>query len=147
MKLGTVLACVLSFACGGAALMSLQSSNAGTVMIGKGTPPGALQACLDIVNRMQDLGTDPTGATILAGLADLDTEVASVLQFEDTGIPADVCTLSGRCAEVAAAKCVQGGFQLDRSYIKRGVCWADCSDLSLPDVDRNVIYWGGWVCP
>ncbi len=147
MRLGTVLACVLSFACGGAALMSLQSSNASTVMIGKGTPPGALQACLDIVNRMQDLGTDPSGAELLAGLADLDTEVASVLQFEDTGVPADVCVVSGQCAAVSSQRCTQGGFQLNRSYIKRGVCWADCSDLSLGDSDRTVVYWGGWVCP
>ncbi len=147
MKLGTILVCILCFACGGAAVMMMSETNASTVFIGKTTPPGQLEVCLAVVAAMQDLGTNPDNPTLLAGLDDLDSETASVLQFEETTVPANICTLGGQCANIGAITCARRGLGLNRSLIRHGACLAECSDLSLPVEEQITDYWVGFPCP
>ncbi len=147
MKLGTILACVLCFACGGAAVMTITSVSASNAWIGKNIPPDALKACQAIVNMAVDLGTDPTNQDLNGGLAQLDLGTASVLKFDVSSVPADLCLAGGKCGTVGAVTCAKKNLGLDESKIKGGICLVKCTDMTLPEAGREPQYWFGLACP
>ncbi len=128
-------------------LLVITMTPASTVFIGKQVQPGTYGPCVQIVNASQNLGTDPDNATLLAGLDDLDTGVASVLKFESTAVPANICTLGGQCANIGAITCARRGLGMNRSLIRKGICLAECVDLEEGDTQDNPEYWVAFICP
>jgi hypothetical protein len=151
----TVLACAFSFTLGVAIMMG--TTGASPVFIGGEVPPGAYEYCLNLVNNVEDLGTDPSNASLGTGLDNLDTGTSSVLKFEQTNVPGDICTAGGQCASVGQITCAKdvppldlAGYDLKNFNNGAGVpvpfCFTECTDdLADPNLDPR--YWVGYQCP
>lgn len=141
---------VFAVACVGAALVTVGASN-----IQVATNSQVLdhyERAKAICDGTTDVGTDPTNGEINAALAELEcqsdtdpdcSDVKHVVTWEDTGVPANLCTANGQAGNRAQLVCSLKNMNNDRLILTANHLTFRCSS---PDGSTAPL-WIRVTCP
>ena len=139
--------CILFLVCFlGVALAQGADVNIGTT----NAMPGQFAQCNTLIAGVSDLGTDPTDGQINTGIGDLEAGTVTMLRFEDTTLPAGLCTVANSCTNAAVTTCTKKSLSAQNSrvvYDAAGVpiiCSFQCVD---PAIASAMKYWVVVGCP